>query len=99
MTGLWPQNDIDHRDGDKKNNRFSNLRDVTTQVNIQNQRRATKANKSGLLGAAFNRRLGKYVSGIGVAGRTVYLGVFETAIEAHEAYLKAKRQLHEGNTL
>lgn len=34
-----------------------------------------------------------------VRGKSVYLGVFESARAAHEAYMTAKRSMHEGNTI
>ena len=52
MTGEWPKQDIDHINGDTRDNRWANLRDVSTQVNCENQSRAQRDNKStGLLGA------------------------------------------------
>lgn len=99
MTGEWPPLDIDHKDGDPANNVWENLRCVSTSVNMQNQRRAKSNNKSGMLGAHFNARLGKYVSAIRVDGKPKYLGVFITAEDAHEAHLAARRMHYEGNTL
>jgi hypothetical protein len=37
--GVWPQNDIDHINGIKNDNRISNLRDVTRSKNLLNQKR------------------------------------------------------------
>ena len=38
-AGEWPQGDIDHINGDRADNRLENLRDVSRQENIKNQRR------------------------------------------------------------
>jgi len=38
-TGEWPQGDCDHINGDRQDNRIENLRDVSRQENIKNQRR------------------------------------------------------------
>lgn len=97
MTGEWPPELMDHRDGVKTNNAWANLRPATRQTNQENQRQATKRNKAGLLGAYQKR--GKWQSAVQVAGRTIRLGVFDTALQAHEAYVKAKRQLHIGCTI
>lgn len=38
MTGKWPTNEIDHRNGDKTDNRWVNLREATAAQNHQNVR-------------------------------------------------------------
>jgi len=81
------------------NNRISNLRDVTRNTNMQNQRGPRADNTSGFLGVSFYRRLDKWEAGIYVAGRRRHIGVFTTAEEASAAYLAAKRELHAGCTL
>jgi hypothetical protein len=93
MTGAWPQNHIDHIDGDQFNNRFANLRDVTRTVNMQNRRRAQSNNRLGLQGvSAWGSRFKARLDGS-------KLGAFDTPEEAHAAYLDAKRRKHEGCTL
>lgn len=99
MTGAWPVEDIDHLNGDRGDNRWLNLRMVSTQVNCQNRRAATVANRSGLLGAHFNAQMGKYVSAVRIDGKQKYLGTFATAEEAHQAHLAARRAHYAGNTL
>ena len=47
-------------------------------------------NSTGLTGVTIRR--GKYEAGITVNGRSMYLGTFNTAEEAHGAYLEAKRK-------
>jgi hypothetical protein len=97
VTGAWPVGQVDHINGDKADNRWSNLRDVRPSVNRQNLRRATAGSKTGLLGATPD--CGRYRAQIELNGRAQYLGLFDTAEAAHAAYLKAKRQHHQGNTL
>lgn len=92
--GSWPQSDIDHINGNKADNRLANLRDVSRSVNLQNQRRAHRASKAGLLGVSPLN--GKFAARIFVAGTRHYLGLFDTPAQAHEAYLTAKRELHAG---
>ena len=100
VNGEWPDGEVDHLDGDKGNNRLSNLRVGTKATNMQNLRRAMTSNKSsGLLGAHWNKERQKWKAAITVDGRTVYLGLFDTAQAAHTAYVQAKRQHHEGCTL
>ena len=96
--GEWPASVIDHIDGNPSNNRISNLRDVSQSVNAQNIKGPKGRSRSGLLGA--HSYLGdRFRSSIVVGGVKVYLGTFLTEIEAHEAYLEARRKHHPGNTL
>lgn len=99
VHGSWPTATVDHRDTDKTNNRFLNLRDVVQRVNGENLRVANRDSKTGLLGVCFNKKAGKYQAAIKSHGRTRHLGLHATPELAHQAYLNAKRQVHEGNTL
>ena len=95
MTGVWPTDAVDHKDGDTQNNRFDNLRDVSTAGNIQNQRRAHDRNKSsGLLGVSRLRGGGRWRARICTDGVSTLIGWYDTPEQAHEAYLEAKRRLH-----
>lgn len=96
MTGRWPGGDIDHIDGVKTNNRFRNLRDVPTNFNMQNERRARINNRFGLMGVQFRKDRGKYIAVLKVDGSTRRFGAFDTPEEAHAAYLEAKRIHHPG---
>lgn len=98
MTGDWPVHCIDHIDGNRANNAFSNLRDVTMTVNLQNRHAAAKTNKScGLLGVC--RSTGqRWRASIRVNGQHI-VTCHGTAEEAHAAYLAAKRLHHPGNVL
>lgn len=99
MTGEWPKQVIDHIDGDPKNNRFANLRDVSNTHNIQNQRRPHADNGgTGVLGTCISPH-GGYEARISYKGKNKYLGHFKTVEAAHQRYLEAKRELHPGCTL
>lgn len=100
MTGEMPVGDIDHIDGVRANNRFSNLRDVSRSTNLENQRNPKTHNKSGFLGVTPDpRKPGWFVAQIGVNGKRIHLGRHGSAEAAHMAYIEAKRRLHKGNTL
>jgi hypothetical protein len=99
VTGEWPQGAVDHVNGRRDDNRFSNLRVVSNAINSQNLRRAHSDSRTGLLGVYPHKKSGRFQSRIMVGGARKHLGTFETAQEAHAAYLAAKRQLHPGNTL
>lgn len=96
-TGVWPENDIDHINGNRSDNRFVNLRAATRGENLQNQRKAHRDNKSGYLGVTRNGK--KWVANITVQGQTFQLGTYPSPSKAHEAYLWAKRILHPTCTL
>ncbi|MFY4006015.1 HNH endonuclease [Achromobacter denitrificans] len=97
MTNEWPAGVVDHINGHKSDDRFSNLRDVSKTVNGQNQRTATRKNRStGLLGATFDKRKQKFRADISVNGKAKHIGYYDTAMEAHLAYIERKRELHEG---
>lgn len=97
MTGSWPENEIDHVNGERMDNKWSNLRDATRTLNLENQRRANSRSTTGFLGISPNRE--KFQAQIKANGVRYCLGNFHTAEQAHAAYLKAKRKLHLGNTL
>jgi hypothetical protein len=97
VHGTSPQGQIDHINGDRSDNRIANLRDVSAGANSENKRQATARNRSGFLGVNF--AAGKWVAQICTGGKDCYLGRFDTPEKAHEAYLSAKRKLHEGCTI
>lgn len=95
MTGEWPETQIDHINGDRADNRFSNLRLVTNGENQQNRRHARIDNKSSnCMGVGFFRPQGKWRARIQVNKKSVLLGYFDSEAAASNAYQKAKQQLH-----
>ena len=98
--GCWPAGHIDHIDGNPSNNAIANLRDVSAEVNQQNQRRAHRSNRSsGMQGVSFDARTGRWLAKISLQNRTKNLGRYSTPELAHQAYVSAKRSMHEGSTL
>lgn len=86
---------IDHKDGDASNDRIENLRPATKSQNGQNRRRSKRSSSVGMIGVYFDKSRGKYASEIILNRKKTYIGRFDTPEEAHLAYLKAKRVMHE----
>lgn len=99
VYGTWPAENIDHLNGIRDDNRIANLRDVTKYVNQQNTRCSYKGNVSGFLGVHWVKNIGKFTACIKSNKQQIHLGCFTDPAEAHQAYLKAKRQLHAGCTI
>ena len=97
VNSEWPKGCIDHINGIRNDNRISNIRDVDTRTNQENQRKARVDSTSGFLGVTHKRN--KWVAQISMHGKRKYLGIFESKEDAHKAYLAAKRTLHIGNTI
>lgn len=88
--------DIDHINGNRSDNRISNIRAVSRSVNAQNRKGAAAHNKTGLLGVAFHKATGKFRALIRT-NKSVTLGYFATPEEAHSVYMEAKKRMHIGN--
>lgn len=80
MTGEWP-NIIDHINGNKTDNRFKNLRNVSNQENHMNCRRANN-NTSGVTGVYKNKSNGLWCAQMKFNGHTYHLGSSKNFDEA-----------------
>jgi hypothetical protein len=98
VYGDWPAFAVDHINGNKSDNRISNLREAPGAINQQNQRAANKRNKTGVLGVTLQPS-GSFRAQIRANGRAVSLGSFKTIEAATAAYVEAKRGLHPGCTI
>lgn len=85
--------EVDHRDMNTFNNCRENLRLATRAQNIWN-RGLNKRNTTGYKGVTFHKARGKFMSIITVNGEHHYLGYFETAEQAHQAYSEAAIKYH-----
>lgn len=94
MYGVWPSRHIDHVNGVRSDNRAENIREASTEENMQNLRTAPLGAKSPLLGVSPNRNGTAFRSFIKVKGKQHYLGTHPTEELAHAAYVAAKRIYH-----
>ena len=86
--GWWPEQLIDHKDGDPANNRIVNLREASHTENTRNARVWATAN-SGFKGVCRRGNYSRWRARIRVNGRLLNLGHFSSPEEAHEAYAAA----------
>ena len=80
IHGVEPENDIDHINHQRSDNRISNLREATRSQNC--------ANKVGTKGFIFRR--GLYEVYVKVFQKRHFIGCFKTEDEAREAYAVAR---------
>lgn len=93
--GEWPRHQIDHRDGDKTNNKIENLRDATDVENRLNRKvRADNISKRKGVTKTVRNGVTKYIVRVGLNGERRYLGFFTDLDEAHRAYCEAAKRLH-----
>ena len=91
QTGAWPTAEVDHKNRNKLDNRWVNLR-LATHAENQHNCGIQSNNTSGFHGISLTK--GKWQARIKTHGRRRSLGLFRTPEEAHAAYLKAKIEMH-----
>jgi len=92
--GYLPSGHIDHINGNRLDNRISNLRACSCSENLMNVK-IGKKNTSGVKGVTLHKRSNKWQAQLMAAGKSLYLGIFNTICEAENA-VKAARELHHG---
>lgn len=92
ITGRDPQEEIDHIDGDKSNDRYINLREATHAQNVRNVP-ARRTSRSGLKGV--HKSKSGWCASIRANNERYYLGTYKTQEEAYIKYCEAAGKLHE----
>lgn len=93
MTGRWPADQIDHKNRNRADNRFENLREAN---NGQQQANSTSQNKTGFRGVTYHPRLkdNPYEAKIKKDGKVKSLGCYPTPQEAHAVYMTVAQEIH-----
>ena len=91
MTGQWPTEFVDHRDGDRSNNRWANLRLANRSENMWNMVGHSDS-RTGLKGVTRDDR--RWIAQIAANGSSHWLGSFKTAADAQSAYAAAAIRYH-----
>lgn len=92
VHGSYPIALLDHINAVRSDNRIANLRNATHSQNSAN-RQNRPDNKVGLKGVYRHKARESYVAEIVKEGERMYLGSFATPELAHEAYVKAAKEL------
>lgn len=90
MTGDDPEGEIDHINGVRDDNRWCNLRLVSSTENRRNSC-VRSDNQSGTVGVSRYARTGKWWAYIVINGTTKHLGLYDDKQEAIRARKKAER--------
>jgi hypothetical protein len=95
MTERWPEGLVDHKDGDRSNNLWANLRLATASESVHNTTLSTR-NKSGVKGVSLHKASGKWQAFISHNNKPYFLGLYEDLKEAAEV-VRARRELLHGD--
>lgn len=100
MTGKWPTGVVDHKNGNKSDDSWNNLRDVNQSQNMRNQHVPHKRNSSGFIGVSYHKVTGKWVAQLNYKDvKKKHIGSFNTPEEAAVAYHNAKAEYERRNSI
>lgn len=88
MTGAWPDRKVDHIDGNRANNAWSNLRLVTDWENAVNTGRKHRDLPRGV----YPKR-NRWRALLMHKGKNITVGTFDTVEEAQEAWRRVAKEL------
>ena len=93
VNGSWPKNTIDHINGNKSDNRISNLREATSGENNRNSK-TPKSNTSGVKGVSWNSKHQRWRARVGINKKDIHVGEFLTIQQAENAIIEMRKTLH-----
>jgi len=89
--GKWPEIEVDHRNCIRNCNLINNLRHTARLGNNQNST-LRKDNTQGFKGVGIHK--GKFRARIRFNGKSIHVGYFPSAEDAHAAYCQAAQKYH-----
>ena len=92
VAGRWPADQIDHRDGQRANNSFDNLREATRAENLQNQSQFAN-NNTGVRGVYWITAIEKFRATITHRRKLIHLYEGGSLIDAVAARRRAEWRL------
>ena len=92
MHGVWPTDQLDHINNDRSDNRLCNLREASQSENNANG--LPRVGRIGLRGAYYIEERRKWLAQIVANYQTIFLGYYDTAEKAHEAYINAAENIY-----
>lgn len=93
MTGKFPDNVVDHKNHEKGDNRWCNLREATNHENNRH-RTSQKNSTSQYLGVCWDKRKKKWKANIRIEGKKKHLGTFQEEADAAQVYNFAAAKHH-----
>jgi hypothetical protein len=93
MTGKWPEDEVDHENTIKNDDRWSNLREATRSKNGCNIG-MRKNNTSGHKGVSWSKRHKKWEMCLMVNNKRTAYALFDDIEKASEAYKEAALKYH-----
>jgi hypothetical protein len=97
VTGKMPEGLVDHINGDVNDNRWCNLRVLSSGENVRNQSQVKSDTESGVTGVY--KRGSKYMAHIRINKKLHYLGQFESLEKAVEVRTRALQDFLKDNNL
>jgi hypothetical protein len=97
MTGEWPSLRVNHRNDSLTDNRWENLR-LANHTQSGSYKRTYSRTGAGLRGAYPTHRRGNskpWRASIHIDGKRLHLGVYDTELEAHHAYVAAAKYYYD----
>lgn len=91
--GTWPQGQVDHKDGDKLNNKISNLRDISVSENNRNKP-LHYLNTSGMTGVHYYTKTDRWHVRLKKGSINHFIGSFTCLEEAKKARRQAEIQFN-----